>query len=287
MADQQFPVLPPAHHDPHMGIVRVEGQVSGLRVRLGNRRAVGALGGGTAATAQDVFAARDVVENPIHHAGAIQAVGAVGAGGGTARGGHFPERPPPAVPANDQGFSAPKISHLPNQGKRGLHRLLPGLVQVSGQGADHLQQIGAGDGEAPGQGGQGRLVGQKFRQGAVLFIRESVDGPHFIGGLRGNGDMQDGFCPPLTVLAARMVYGLYFRCDLRHVPKYGFQTVHPVLVQRGHIHACVLPSRMDGEHSQDLGPVRPLTVDHNIVVPPRLQRLQLGVVFHIDRGNRL
>ena len=150
MADQQFPVLPPAHHDPHMGIVRVEGQVSGLRVRLGNRRAVGALGGGTAATAQDVFAARDVVENPIHHAGAIQAVGAVGAGGGTARGGHFPERPPPAVPANDQGFSAPKISHLPNQGKRGLHRLLPGLVQVSGQGADHLQQIGAGDGEAPG-----------------------------------------------------------------------------------------------------------------------------------------
>ena len=44
---------------------------------------------------------------------------------------------------------------------------------------------------------------------------------------------------------------------------------------------------MDGEHSQDLGPVRPLAVDHNIVVPPRLQRLQLGVVFHIDRGNRL
>ena len=44
---------------------------------------------------------------------------------------------------------------------------------------------------------------------------------------------------------------------------------------------------MDGEHSQDLGPVRPLAVDHNIVVAPRLQRLQLGVVFHINRGNRL
>ena len=44
---------------------------------------------------------------------------------------------------------------------------------------------------------------------------------------------------------------------------------------------------MDGEHSQDLGPVRLLTVDHNIVVVSRLQRLQLGVVFHIDRGNRL
>ena len=49
MADQQFPVLSPAHHDPYMGIIRVEGQVSGLRVRLGNRRAVGVLGGSTAA----------------------------------------------------------------------------------------------------------------------------------------------------------------------------------------------------------------------------------------------
>ncbi len=93
-------------------------------------------------------------------------------------------------------FPPPKISHLPSQGKRGLHRLLSGLVQVGGQGVEHLQQIGAGNGEAPGQGGQGRPVGQEFCQGAVLFIRESVDGPHFIDGLGGNGDMQDGFCPP-------------------------------------------------------------------------------------------
>ena len=99
--------------------------------------------------------------------------------------------------------------------------------------------------------------------------------------------MQDGFCPPLAVLAARIVYGLHFRCDLRHVPKYGFQTVHPVLVQRDHIHAAVTPGSMDGEHSQNLGPVRPLAVDHNIVVVSRLQRLQLGVVLHVDRGNRL
>ena len=106
MADQQFPVLPPAHHDPHMGIVRVEGQVSGLRVRLGNRRAVGALGGGTAATAQDVFAARDVVENPIHHAGAIQAVGAVGAGTGAAGGGDLHGGSPAGVPAKDQALDS-------------------------------------------------------------------------------------------------------------------------------------------------------------------------------------
>ena len=233
MADQQFPVLPPAHHDPHMGIVRVEGQVSGLRVSQGNRCAVGVLGGGPAAPAQDVFAVCDVVENPVHHAGTIQSVGAVGASGGTACGGHFPERTPPAVPADDQGFPAPKISHFSDQGKRGLHRLFPGLVQVRGEGTEHLQQIGAGDGEAPGQGGQGRPVGQEFRQGAVLLLSEGIDGPHIIGGLRGNGDMQDGFCPPLAVLAARMVYGLHFRCDLRQVPKYGFQAIHPVLVQRG------------------------------------------------------
>ena len=233
MADQQFPILSPAHHDPHMRIVRVEGRITGLGLCLKNGHTVGVLGGGTAASSQDVFAARDVIENPIHHAGAIQTIGAVGVGGGAARSGHFPEHPPPAVPANNQGFSAPKISHLPSQGKRGLHRLLSGLVQVGGQGVEHLQQIGAGNGEAPGQGGQGRPVGQEFCQGAVLFIRESVDGPHFIDGLGGNGDMQDGFCPPLAVLAARMVYGLHFRCDLRQVPKYGFQAIHPVLVQRG------------------------------------------------------
>ena len=49
MADQQFPVLSSTHHDPHVGVVWVKGQISGLRVRLGNRRAVGVLGGSTAA----------------------------------------------------------------------------------------------------------------------------------------------------------------------------------------------------------------------------------------------
>lgn len=191
-------------------------------------------------------------------------------GGGTARGGHFPERPPPAVPANDQGFSAPKISHLPNQGKRGLHRLLPGLVQVSGQGADHLQQIGAGDGEAPGQGGQGRLVGQKFRQGAVLFIREIVDDRISSAVL---GAMvicrMDSVHPSLSSPPG---WSMVSTLDVISVMSQNtaFKRSTRVLVQRGHIHACVLPSRMDGEHSQDLGPVRPLTVDHNIVVPPRL-----------------
>ena len=40
-----------------MRIIRVEGQVSGLGLRLGNRRTVGVLGGGPAAPAQDILAA--------------------------------------------------------------------------------------------------------------------------------------------------------------------------------------------------------------------------------------
>ena len=152
---------------------------------------------------------------------------------------------------------------------------------------EHIQHIGAGNGEAANQGGQGRPVGQKLRQGAVLILRESIDGPHIIGCLGRNGDVQDGFCPTLAVILAWMVYGLHFGCDFRHVPKYGFQTVHPVLVQGHNVHAFVFSGGMDSEHGQDLSPVRPLAVDHNIVVVPRLQRLQLGIVFHIDCGNRL
>lgn len=49
VADQQLTVLPPAYHDPHMGIVRVEGQITGLGLLLRNGRTVGVLGGGIAA----------------------------------------------------------------------------------------------------------------------------------------------------------------------------------------------------------------------------------------------
>ena len=98
--------------------------------------------------------------------------------------------------------------------------------------------------------------------------------------------MQDGFCPPLTVLAARMVYGLYFRCDLRHVPKYSFQKVHPVLVQRGHIHAIIRACGFSCKGSQHFRPVRGLPLNVDAVIVSGLQLLQLGVVgdIHLRHG---
>ena len=45
VADQQFPVLSSAHHDPHMGIIRVEGQIAGLGLGLENQGVVSILGG--------------------------------------------------------------------------------------------------------------------------------------------------------------------------------------------------------------------------------------------------
>lgn len=130
MADQQFPILPPTHHDPYMGVICIEGQVSGLGLRLGNRRTVRVLGGGPATPAQNILAAGDVVENPVHKAGAIQPVGPVGAGGGVASRPHLGKLAPTGVPADHQRLSAPKITDPSNQGKGRLHCVLPGLFQV-------------------------------------------------------------------------------------------------------------------------------------------------------------
>lgn len=55
VTDQQFPVLPPAHHDPHMGIIRVEGQITGLGLYLRYGSAVGVPGAGISATAQGIL----------------------------------------------------------------------------------------------------------------------------------------------------------------------------------------------------------------------------------------
>ena len=55
VTDQQFPILSSAHHDPHMGIVRVEGQIAGLGLHLRYGSAVGVLGADISATAQGIL----------------------------------------------------------------------------------------------------------------------------------------------------------------------------------------------------------------------------------------
>ena len=82
--DEQFSVCVPAANDAHMGIIRVEYQVTGLCVRPRNIGAIAVLCGGSAAVADDIAAARLIVEHPIHKPAAIQSVGPVGPRGGTA-----------------------------------------------------------------------------------------------------------------------------------------------------------------------------------------------------------
>ena len=104
VANQQLAVLPPGHHDSHMGIVRIEGQVSRLGLCLRNGRTVGVLGSSPAAPAQDVFAAGDVVKYPVHHAGAVQAIGPVGTSSGISSRPYLGKLAPAGVPAEHQGF---------------------------------------------------------------------------------------------------------------------------------------------------------------------------------------
>lgn len=63
--DQQLSVCVPAANDAHMGIIRVEHQVTGLCVRPRNIGAIAVLHGGSTAVADDIAAARLIVEHPI------------------------------------------------------------------------------------------------------------------------------------------------------------------------------------------------------------------------------
>ena len=64
--DQNVSVLVNPTHDAHMGIIRVEYQVTGLGVRPRNIGAIAVLHGGSSAMADDIAAARLIVEHPIH-----------------------------------------------------------------------------------------------------------------------------------------------------------------------------------------------------------------------------
>ena len=63
--DEQFTVCVPAANDAHMGIIRVEYQVTGLCVRPRNIGAIAVLCGGSSAMTDNVAATRGIVEHPI------------------------------------------------------------------------------------------------------------------------------------------------------------------------------------------------------------------------------
>lgn len=100
--DQNVSVLVNPTHDAHMGIIRVEYQVTGLGVRPRNIGAIAVLHGGSSAVADDIAAARLIVEHPIHKTTAIQPVGAIGPGSGAARRRDLPQLAPTGIPAEDK-----------------------------------------------------------------------------------------------------------------------------------------------------------------------------------------
>ena len=64
--DEQFAVGIFAPDNAHMGIIRVEHQVTRLCVRPRNVGTIAVLHGGSTAVADDIAAARLIVEHPIH-----------------------------------------------------------------------------------------------------------------------------------------------------------------------------------------------------------------------------
>lgn len=80
------PALVPAADDPDVFIFRIKYQVPRLGLVPGDGVAVGVLGMGSSAMADHIFPGGYIVKYPVHISRAIQAVGPVGAGGGTARG---------------------------------------------------------------------------------------------------------------------------------------------------------------------------------------------------------
>ena len=104
--DQQIAVFVPAAYNANMGVLWIKHQITRLGLLPGDGGTVGVLGVCPSAMADDVFAAGDIIKHPIDKSAAIQPVGAVGAGGGVACGGGFPERAPAGVPAENQGFNS-------------------------------------------------------------------------------------------------------------------------------------------------------------------------------------
>ena len=104
--NQQIAVFVSAAHDANMRVLWIKHQITRLGLLPGDGGTVSVLGACPSAMADDVFAAGDIVKHPIDKSAAIQPVGPVGAGGGVACGGDFPECAPAGVPADHQGFNS-------------------------------------------------------------------------------------------------------------------------------------------------------------------------------------
>lgn len=86
MDNQNIAAVVPTSNNSDVRVIGVENKVPGLSVGHGNICAVVMLAGCAAALTEDDFSVGSVIEYPIHEAGAVEAEGAVGAGGHAAFG---------------------------------------------------------------------------------------------------------------------------------------------------------------------------------------------------------
>ena len=102
-------------NNSHMAVAGVEHQDSRLGFRPWNCGTVAVLCGGSATVSYDIGSSADVVEYPIHEAGAVQAVGPDGPRAGTASRPYPCGRSPAGVPPQDQALAAPEVVNLPDK----------------------------------------------------------------------------------------------------------------------------------------------------------------------------
>ena len=120
MDDQQIAVFIPAADDADMFIIVIKHQIAGNGLIPGDAGAIGVLAGCSAAMADDIASVRGIVEHPIDKAGAVQAVGTVGAGGGAALRRDLHGGSPSGIPSQRKGLSTPEIVDLADKGTGGL-----------------------------------------------------------------------------------------------------------------------------------------------------------------------
>ena len=228
---------------------------------------------GAATMTDDIGPAGHVIEHPVHEPGAVHPEGPVGTGGGAARRRHLPERSPAVVPAQLQRFSAPEVVDLAHQLAGGPdHR--PALRgQVRGQCGQQIPGRLIGDGQVPGQGGEQVPIGQQLVQGLVLLCGKAVKHPHIVRCPGGDGDSQDGLRPGCRRAAGRVLHGLFFAGELRHVPEHYTQGSDLGCVQHSQTTASICPRLLGGKHRQHLRPGRRCAGD--------LQAVTAGIQTHL------
>ena len=100
-----------------MRIISIKHKIARLDFIPQDVGTVSMLAGYATTVSYDVLAVCSVVKNPIHEAGAVEAEGAVGAGGFAAFGPYFLKLAPSGIPTKYTRFPSPKLVDLADKRK--------------------------------------------------------------------------------------------------------------------------------------------------------------------------